>query len=565
MTRFTYVLTLLLSTGLAGCSCAQSHELLSTRDGAADSMPLDGDAEGPDASPDAGECGPPPPITLDICAPFISDVEGAYCCQDERNSLECRDGRWQCPLGQFERSECATFSSAGVDGCSFCDPMPARTHREREAACFGLPESRYGWDGRACRETMIGCGYSECVGSSCDSLFAALEDCVSAHAVCGAGACEAMDVRFEPSDPIPCNDSGAVRWQWNGWACERFVGCRSDYLACDGADCAEMYDDRATCEAERGLCGRGCDATDALLVHCEPGGATTRYFVWNGHDCTAQTTCEGSFECEGSECERVFPTFDACIDEHRHCVGPVEPTRGLTCNLSPGEVVTAALRLGACDVASANDVIGGYFELGLALPVGSPSPGYVPDCSVVTCASTASSCAALGACLEARRGAACEVGSLDQCVGDEVHRCDPGGRLVLEGDCAAVRGTCETVLLDDGRTRARCETPGNPAPGAGFVISWCDHDELVMNIGGEAVRISCDTHIPGSECREVRYAGEFPAFVCAYPTPSCSEYLTSALSCDGDDALLCVGGQDQRVDCVAAGYARCEEGLGCRG
>lgn len=542
---------------LVGCS--SSHDVLSTRDAGPGSV---SDDAGPGGTPDGGDAGdgcPVVPGEAVDCHAFITDVEGAYCCEQASVSQQCVDGVWRCPAGTFEQSECDSLSADGVGGCGFCQPMDASSHPVADP-CTGTPIFLWAWDGRACREIGTGCGFSECTGADCGALYESMDACVTARGACGAGSCEAMEVRFEPFDPIPCDDTGRTTWYWNGWACQRFVGCRAEDDQCGGADCGDRYDTREACEAARAGCFEDCDATDATIEPCEDDGPEATYVVWNGHTCVPGRSCRDLPECTGSECDEVFESLEACHARWRHCVGPVD-TDGLTCDLTEAEVVDAALRLGACGVVSPNDVIGGYFELGFAIPDRSASPAFVPDCSVVRCADAASDCDELSACLDARRGDACEPGSLTRCDGSQVRECDLEGRQVPRGDCAAVSGTCAMETTGDGRPIAFCDTPGNPSELAQRI--WCDGHDLIVSVGGESVRLSCPEHLPGTTCRSIVYSGEIPGEVCGYPSPECSEYLTSAVRCDGDRAILCVGGRERRVDCVAAGYARCEDPTGC--
>jgi len=550
MKRACFLLVLLVG-------CSSTHEILQTRDGGPP------DAAVPDAAADAavGECGPPPPPGAP-CNFFIDDRDGVYCCDQTPVPLECRDGAWQCPSVHVDRSECHVFSDSGHPGCGFstgCEPMDVRTRRLSEAACFGPREVLYEWDGRACRPIEVGCAFSECEGSDCALLYADLAACRADRETCGP-ACEAMDVRLDPADPQPCDDAGAVTWWWNGWACERFVGCRADDDGCQGADCDARYLDRATCEADRGVCISQCEASAATLERCEDGASAT-YYVWDGHACRGVQSCAASPVCTGPDCDEVFDDEAACVSSRTHCVGPVRPRAALTCGLGEAQIISAALRLSACGVADTNDVIGGYFELGMADSRRSPSPGYVPDCRIAQCASTATDCAELTECLEARRGAACDPSRISTCVGSEIQACD-GEALVPLADCRDLNGYCVEEPTSGERTIAHCEIPGNASIGAG--TTWCDENALVVNIDGAAVRISCEEHLPGTVCREIRYASEFPGVVCGYASPTCSEYDSSTVACEGTIAQLCVGGRPRSVDCVTAGYARCEDGVGCR-
>lgn len=548
----------LLIMCLVGCS--STHQLLSTTDGGVDAPPFDGSPT-EDGGPDASECGSPPPPGAP-CLEFVDDRDGVYCCRDEPTPVECRDGSWQCPLGWFEADECNIRAAT----CPWfeCDAMDAYSSRVGHD-CAGITETRYAWDGRACRPVGFGCSFTACVGTDCDSLYETLDECVSARSGCGAGQCEAMNARFAPrAEPIECDGGeGASWWTWNGWACEMHLDCAGSPEHCVGADCESAYPSRAACEGDRRGCIDRCDATDAR-VSCEGVGGTAQY-VWSGHDCELVARCPDEVGCEGSECEEVFTSRDECRRSFRHCVGPatIEDQGAPTCNLGEEDLVEGAVRLGACGISDAPTVISGWFELQLALPKQSLNPGWVTDCNVLRCAAESADCAALEACLMARDGE-CPDGPLDGCLGTEICRRDLRGgeeHWVPWGDCATLGGTCVMEPTSGDREIAACEIPGNP--GSGYGQTWCDRDELVVTLGGESVRLACSEYLPGTVCREIRFAGEFPGVACGYPSPECDEFLSGSVSCEGDAALLCVGGRTERYECVDAGYSGCESGLGC--
>lgn len=542
MRRLHFTFGALLVAALLGCS--SRHDVLSRRDDGG-LVVIDGGANDAASGDGGGGC---PTGEAAECHAVILEREGETCCEQSVVMQECRDNVWRCPAGTSEASGCATLTNRGVDGCGGCRAMEAASHRTA-ADCFGAATYEWAWDGRACRGVGLGCGYSDCVGADCGALYSTEDACTSAYDACGAGACEAQDVR-EPTDLFPCDDAGVASWWWNGWACQRFVGCHD---TCRGDDCEARFATREACESAYGHCTAQCDAVDAVLVPCE--GVEAAYYVWNGHDCEPRSGCEDGPECEGTECDQVYGSLESCRADNRHCAGPVGVRSSLTCDLDEDELVQAALRLGACGEAKINEVIASYFELRLAIPfVESLGSDDTLDCSVARCGRIASSCAELTACLEARGGDSCEPGA-SACLGEEIRVCSRG-LLVPAGNCAAVSGVCEAAGGGAG-----CVTPGNPSMSG--LTTWCDDDELVVDIGDASVRLSCAEHLPGTECREIRYGGEHPGVVCGYAAPTCSEYLTSHVSCDGDNVLLCVGGRERRADCVAAGYARCEDGVGC--
>ncbi len=508
-----------------------------------------------DSSVDAvSECGPPPPPGAP-CLQFIDDRAGQFCCSDVPTPLECRDGSWQCPLGFFEASECTISAST----CPWfeCDAMDAYSSPVG-VDCAGIDITRYTWDGRACRPVGFGCAHTPCVGEDCDSLYDTLEQCLEVRIGCGAGQCEAMDAWFPPAGSLLTCDGGDGDdwWTWNGWACEQHSDCAGSPEHCVGADCESAYPDRETCETARRGCIDSCDATDASVT-CDGFGGTS-YYVWNGHDCALVERCPEAISCSGSECDEVYTSQEECRNKYRDCVGPatVNDRRALTCNVSEAELVEAAVRLDACGVTRASHVISGWFELHTALPVNSFDPGWIADCNLVECARTTTDCASLEAC-RASRDEECGDGTM--CVGHEVCRRDVRDGEAFNApwaDCTTLGGSC--VPSDF----ATCEVPGNPTEGRSNE-NWCDRDNLVFSINGSAVRLACSEFLPGTVCREILFAGEFPGVACGYPDPECSEFLTTRVSCDGDEALLCVGGRTQRFDCVEAGYSGCEDILGC--
>ena len=545
---------------LALCvGCSSAHQLLTTTDGGVDAPSTDGAMD--DGGMDASECGPPPPDDTP-CLEFVDDRDGQYCCRDTPTDIECRDGTWQCPVGYFRATECDI--SAPTCPWFECDAMDAHSSIIG-LDCAGISVTRYTWDGRACRPVGFGCAFTECVGDDCGSLYDTLDECLTARVGCGAGQCEAMDARFRPrGEPIDCDGGeGGTWWTWNGWACEMHQDCASGPEHCVGTDCASAYASESACETAHRSCIDPCDATDAVVT-CEGIGGTRQY-VWTGHDCALVARCPDEVNCTGTECDQVYTSFDECRSAFRHCVGPaaVQDQGAPTCNLSQEDMVEAAVRLGACGYSDAPTIISGWFELQLALPTQSLNPGWVTDCNVLRCASESNSCGEIETCLMARDGE-CPDGPLATCLGTEV--CRPELRdgepvLVPWGDCATLGGTCVMEPTSGDREIATCEIPGNP--GSGFGYTWCDRDELVVTVGEESVRLACSQYLPGTVCREIRFAGEFPGVACGYPDPECDEFLSGSVECDGDEAILCVGGRTQRFDCVDAGYSGCDSGLGC--
>ncbi|MEM9071980.1 MAG: hypothetical protein AAGE52_25970 [Myxococcota bacterium] len=530
---------------LAFClGCPSSNELLWTPDGGTVDGAVDGATA--DAAADAGGCvGAPPP---DGCA--TACATGALICQEDVVNYVCDDGSWVCPPNTIRSGDCDALVPLcpGTD----CAPMEARTILQAEPLCGGITAFRYYWDGRACRSLGEGCGYSFCEGSECDALYDNIDSCRADHAGCVPMPCEAMDVAELPGD---C-DGLAFSWFWNGYACQRIVDCD-----CTGSDCGATYGSQDACESARATCIAPCDATDARVTGCLDPGPEDFYYVWNGSDCDVFRSCAGAPECDGTECDEVFGDLESCRDAYLACIGPADVRASLTCELSEDDLVTAALRMGNCGF-SPNDVIGGYYELSLALPFRSPNPGATVTCEEVRCGLEAESCDAFQACLDRRRGDECTPSRLDHCIGSVVHSCDrETNTLVRENDCAVLGGTCELEETSGDRVIATCDTPGNGDENV-VTQTYCDGDELIVTVGGETVRISCPGYLAGTTCREILYASEFPGFVCGKPDPTCSEYATSSVDCDGDEAILCVGGRERRVDCIAEGYRGCGS-LGC--
>ena len=561
-------LTLALVLLCAGCP--STHQLLSSTDatpdaqdaGAADSAIADAGTTD-SATPDASECGPAPTDGAP-CLKVLETREGQSCCQGAPTPPECREGAWQCPDG-FVRAAACDFTAPACPW-SDCDPMDAHSSI-LGGDCTEPSVTRYAWDGRACRPVGFGCGFTECVGEDCGSLYSSIEECLAARASCGAGACETMDARFPPrSSTIDCGGSeSATWWVWNGWACEMHEDCAPP-THCRGVDCGAAYSSRTACEAAHGACLAACDPTDAEVT-CEARG-TTPHYAWNGHACALIASCDGAGTCAGTDCDQVFNSLDECRQRFRHCVGPasVEDEGALTCHLIEEEVVSAAVRLDACGFYDTPSLIGSWFQLRYAIADASFGFDSVPSCEVLRCASEARTCAEVEACVTARDGE-CPDARLDVCLGTEICRAEvhEGARVLRPwADCATLGGTC-VMRRSTGNPDeiAVCEVPGNPSPGPGRSGEWCDQGDMILRTGGGAVRLSCSQYLPGTQCGEVLLAGEIPSVACRYPTPECDELASFGVECDGDVALLCVGGRPRRFDCLAAGYSGCMRPHGC--
>lgn len=136
--------------------------------------------------------------------------------------------------------------------------------------------------------------------------------------------------------------------------------------------------------------------------------------------------------------------------------------------------------------------------------------------------------------------AACTAGTPDRCDGTRIVDCHNG--VLRAADCAQIGGTC----IIDG-SRATCTSVG-----AACTSSRCDGTTLTRCEGGHEFVYQCAKMFDGGTCFPYGREGASCDF-----GPSCGD---SEATCAGNVTQLCVLGAHTSIDCVAAGYARCELG-----
>jgi len=162
-----------------------------------------------------------------------------------------------------------------------------------------------------------------------------------------------------------------------------------------------------------------------------------------------------------------------------------------------------------------------------------------------------SDCAALGMrCAEANGSASCTDGvgcdpktSSAYCDGNRYFvRCDSDTSLRYRFDCARSPIVNATCRIDT-RFASGCLPSGPPCAG-----DRCDGDELVVCLAGEEARVDCTGR--SSHCAVV--SGK-PACV---PVATDCTYSTSD-ACDGSGITTCVDGLLERIDCSTLGLTTC--------
>jgi hypothetical protein len=210
------------------------------------------------------------------------------------------------PLGCGEFSPCT--HAAG------CEPQDARG--------VGLCEAIVGifWDGFRCRYHS-GCS---CEGEDCDESYTSLEECYRAHLGCDS-ACEPMDARGVG----PC--LAILGYLWGGRLCQAISGCE-----CEGEDCDRLFDSAEECQAAVLGCPLDCAPMDVRGVG--PCDAVLGSY-WDGFRCVELPGCE----CEGEDCDRLFPSLGHCRIAYQSCpptcvpmdargVGPCDAVLGYAWN-----------------------------------------------------------------------------------------------------------------------------------------------------------------------------------------------------------------------------------------
>lgn len=132
---------------------------------------------------------------------------------------------------------------------------------------------------------------------------------------CGCGCLPAND----PCTAQDARGEGACRAiigvKWNGHSCEQLTGCD-----CVGEDCDQLYMDLRSCtdahaECPSGECAR-MDVRGQGLCDLVLG------YAWTGPEggCQSISGCE----CEGSDCDKLYDTPEACQNDFRECRGEIE-------------------------------------------------------------------------------------------------------------------------------------------------------------------------------------------------------------------------------------------------
>ena len=483
-------------------------------------------------------------------------VESMTCCSDNAVNSICRGGSPICPAGSVELDECAP---AGEAACvpGECDAMDAHSSRNMSGSCVGAdPISFYRWDGIRCAPVFLGCEFSPCEGADCDELYTSEQACIGAYLSCGAGTCESQNVSFSRNGDGACvTPNWADQWYWNGNACQRFPDCAAQGLDCTGAGCGATFDSKGECEAAFATCIDRCDDADVDFPAFQDGTPQTAY-SWNGADCDRHRYSEGAL-CSGTDCEdEVFVDIDSCRQHYDACIGT--PRLGgrsralngdLLCDIEVADLPKiAALATGALHLPQWNSLIMSYFWLDTALGFRGESP-QIP-CEQLQCIRDAQNLSDAAQCGDAPS----QVCTESECAGANAS-CGLASSTHSSQLCSLLGGECVQGAF------AACLVPASVGH---LPMSRCDGDELIASAGGRVVRLSCPEHIPGTTCQEVMVHGEWSEGACRFPDATCDEYTTSGVvMCDGDDAVYCIGGRRERVDCSALGFTGCRFPVGC--
>lgn len=219
----------------------------------------------------------------------------------------------------------------GISGCSCTGADCALVVGRDEADCRAAyahcdPGCSSNADCGAGRYCHFGAAGSCAAPGECRAIPGELPCPPGALAVCG---CDGADYACElaahqvgssvahvgscggPCAPMDAIGMGACRvvhgYRWNGSECEPIAGC-----TCEGAECAASFDTFAECEASYAACEGACGPEDATGV-----GACflTLGYRWNGSACEHVGGCA----CEGTDCEDLPETPEACEAAHAGC------------------------------------------------------------------------------------------------------------------------------------------------------------------------------------------------------------------------------------------------------
>lgn len=122
-----------------------------------------------------------------------------------------------------------------------------------------------------------------------------------AAGVAGTSGCEAQDVSGVG------NCDGAFGVYFFGASCGWVSGC-----SCQGADCANGYQDEASCQHANRGCLSDCASQDATHVGaCLPSES----YYFNGVACAPMAGCL----CVGDDCEAGYGAEQECLAAHSVC------------------------------------------------------------------------------------------------------------------------------------------------------------------------------------------------------------------------------------------------------
>ncbi len=295
-------------------------------------------------------------------------------------------------------------------------------------------------------------------------------------------ACKPGDNTTAPDgcNECSCQDDGS-------WACtERACGGSCVGAEC-GAPCTACPGDEPKCEGDpTGVCdGAGNCVVGDVDIECSDDpcapqdatgvGACEKFlgYVWNGSGCEGISGCS----CEGSDCDALHPTLEACQGSVPDCQGPwcggwnppCPDAANQWCDFPDGSTCGAADESGTCR----------------SRPEGCEKI-YQPVCG---CDGTtyANACVAHANGVDDVHEGACWEPCVDQTCGDECNPCAP------DGDCGVppeiytcdFYGQCvsqDAVDCSDPCANRVCGEPCNlchwndPACSEDAVVKLCDQD-----------------------------------------------------------------------------------------
>lgn len=118
------------------------------------------------------------------------------------------------------------------------------------------------------------------------------------------GSCEPQDVAGVGN----CDAAFGVFFLGDA-GCGWVSGC-----SCEGADCANGYEDEAACEQAHRGCSSACAPQDITLIgSCEPASV----YAFNGTECVAMDGCS----CVGDDCDQSYASLEECKAANAECAG----------------------------------------------------------------------------------------------------------------------------------------------------------------------------------------------------------------------------------------------------